>query len=520
MKKRFSRLFMLVTAAILTVSMGMTAFANEKESPEKETESAESVDSGQSKGKKYTIPQGVIIGDVDVSGMTSEEALNAVDGYVSEVATKDLSLTYGEEKVTIPVSALGIELKDTSIIDDAVRIGQKGNLVKRYKELKDVANSGKTFDVPFSCDEAKVTAVVEDYTRDLNQEAVNATFSREDGEFKIVPEVVGRKILYGETAQAIKAVLEENFDPDNFTVELKAEEDVPEWTSENIGEISDVLGSYETVLGTGNNRIANIQNGTNMINGTIVMPGETFSVYEYVEPFNADNGYYLAGSYLNGRVVDSYGGGICQVSTTLYNAAIRAELEIVERSPHSMTVNYVPLSADAAISGTAKDLKFKNNLDNPIYIEGYTANGYLYFNIYGKETRPANRTIEFISSKDSTISPGADKVTEDPSKPEGYMEVVSSAHIGYVASLYKVVYVDGVEQSREKFNSSTYGAYPRQVIVGTASSAGGGGTDTPPATDPPATDPPATDPPATDPPATDPPATESPATETPPPVSE
>ena len=233
--------------------------------------------------------------------------------------------------------------------------------------------------------------MVEDYTRDLNQEAVNATFSREDGEFKIVPEVVGRKILYGETAQAIKAVLEENFDPDNFTVELKAEEDVPEWTSENIGEISDVLGSYETVLGTGNNRIANIQNGTNMINGTIVMPGETFSVYEYVEPFNADNGYYLAGSYLNGRVVDSYGGGICQVSTTLYNAAIRAELEIVERSPHSMTVNYVPLSADAAISGTAKDLKFKNNLDNPIYIEGYTANGYLYFNIYGKETRPANR---------------------------------------------------------------------------------------------------------------------------------
>ena len=276
MKKRFSRLFMFVTAAILTVSMGMTAFANEKESPGKETESAESVDSGQSKGKKYTIPQGVIIGDVDVSGMTSEEALNAVDGYVSQVATKDLSLTYGEEKVTIPVSALGIELKDTSIIDDAVRIGQKGNLVKRYKELKDVANSGKTFDVPFSCDEAKVTAVVEDYTRDLNQEAVNATFSREDGEFKIIPEVVGRKILYGETAQAIKAVLEENFDPDNFTVELKAEEDVPEWTSENIGEISDVLGSYETVLGTGNNRIANIQNGTNMINGTIVMPGETF----------------------------------------------------------------------------------------------------------------------------------------------------------------------------------------------------------------------------------------------------
>ena len=96
-----------------------------KRSPEKETESAEAWIPAKVRAKIYN-PPGVIIGNVDVSGMTSEEALNAVDGYVSEVATKDLSLTYGEEKVTIPVSALGIELKDTSIIDDAVRIGQKG----------------------------------------------------------------------------------------------------------------------------------------------------------------------------------------------------------------------------------------------------------------------------------------------------------------------------------------------------------------------------------------------------------
>ena len=232
-----------------------------------------------------------------------------------------------------------------------------------------------------------------------------------------------------------------------------------------------------------------------------------------MEPFSADNGYYLAGSYLNGRVVDSYGGGICQVSTTLYNAVIRAELEIVERSPHSMTVNYVPLSADAAISGTAKDFKFKNNLDNPIYIEGYTANGYLYFNIYGKETRPENRTIEFVSVTEKTLYPGGEKVTEDPSKPAGYRQVVSSAHTGYVASLYKVVYVDGVEESREKFNSSTYGAYPTQVIVGTASV--DNGSSEPPATEPPATEAPATDPPATEAPATEPPATEPPATEAP-----
>ena len=90
-------------------------------------------------------------------------------------------------------------------------------------------------------------------------------------------------------------------------------------------------------------------------------------MYETVAPFTAENGYAMAGSYLNGEVVDSMGGGICQVSTTLYNAVLRAELEVVERSPHSMTVHYVELSEDAAIAGTYKDFKFKNSTDYPIY---------------------------------------------------------------------------------------------------------------------------------------------------------
>ena len=273
MRKRFSKLMTLLTAAILMVSVGMTVFAIEEEVPDgvQETETSMSESSNQSADKNDIIPQGVFVGNVEVSGMTTGEALSAIEGYVAEVSAKELTLTLGEEKVNIPISALGIEADSASVIDEAVGIGQKGNVVKRYKELSDVANSSKVLEVPFTCDETKVTSVVEEYTRDLNQEAVNATFSREDGEFKIVPEVVGRKILYAETAGNIKTALEEGFDPDNFTLELVVEEDVPD-----IGEISDVLGSYETVLGTGNNRIGNIQNGTDKINGTIVMPERPF----------------------------------------------------------------------------------------------------------------------------------------------------------------------------------------------------------------------------------------------------
>ena len=95
--------------------------------------------------------------------------------------------------------------------------------------------------------------------------------------------------------------------------------------------------------------------------------------------------------------MQTYGGGICQVSTTLYNAVLRAELNVTERSNHSMTVHYVPLSADAAISGTDKDLKFTNNLDHPVYIQGVAGGSSITFTIYGKEYRASNRKVEYVS---------------------------------------------------------------------------------------------------------------------------
>ena len=136
------------------------------------------------------------------------------------------------------------------------------------------------------------------------------------------------------------------------------------------------------------------------------MPGEVLSGYECLQPFTSANGYKGAASYANGQVVDSIGGGVCQVSTTLYNAALQAELEIVERQNHSMIVTYVEPSMDAAIAGTVKDLKIRNNYSTPIYVEGYTENKQITFTIYGKETRPANRKVEYVSETLGRTSPG------------------------------------------------------------------------------------------------------------------
>ena len=164
--------------------------------------------------------------------------------------------------------------------------------------------------------------------------------------------------------------------------------------------------------------------------------------------------------------MDSVGGGVCQVATTLYNAVIRAELDIVQRYNHSMIVSYVKPSDDAAIAGTYKDLKFKNNLDNPVYIEGYCSGGIITFNVYGVETRPANREISFRSETLSEENP-VTQFNFDAGQPVGYFNTEQSAHKGGTARLWKTVTVDGTVQSDEIFNNSKYKSSPKIVTVGT-----------------------------------------------------
>ncbi len=209
-------------------------------------------------------------------------------------------------------------------------------------------------------------------------------------------------------------------------------------------------------------------NGCRLINGTLLYPGDEFSTCDTVTPFTQQNGYYLAGSYLNGKVVDSLGGGICQVSTTLYNAVLLSELEVTERYNHSMIVTYVRPSADAAISDSSgKDFRFVNNTDYPIYIEGYTTpNKEITFNIYGVETRSEGRTVEYVGEVLETIRPESDTIYPDASQPIGYIGSVEGAHIGYKARLWKIVKENGVEVSREVINTSSYKMVPRSAVVG------------------------------------------------------
>lgn len=414
------------------------------------------------------INNGILIGDVNVSGMTYDEAKSAVFSYVNKLkGNKVTMLSVDDVSTVVSVADLGVSWENEDVLVEALSLGKSGNVVNRYKALKDLEHSNHVYDLKLKFDREAVKRVIESQAEQYNVKGENATISRENGQFKIVPGTTGYGINVDASVNNVINALSA-FAGKDTTIKLTVETLEPKGRTEDLQKIKDVLGTYTTSFKTsGKDRTGNVRNGTKLINGTILYPGEQFSAYETVSPFTEENGYFLAGSYLNGMVVETFGGGICQVSSTLYNAVIRAELQVDERSSHSMIVNYVDLSSDAAISGTSKDFKFTNNTDYPIYIEGYTTEDkQVTFNVYGVETRPENRKVEFESVELSKTEPVEDKLIADPSQPVGYISV-QSAHIGYSGELWKIVKIDGEEKERVRLNKSHYAMAPRTATVGT-----------------------------------------------------
>ncbi len=423
-----------------------------------------------------TAPTGVYVDSVDISGMTLEQATGAVEEYVDDLLQTELVLRYTAEgstvaEITATAAQLGGCWSNTEIVAEAVSAGKSGNVVERYKTLKDLERTSKVYEVEISFDQTAVQEFIEQNCTTYDQAAVNYSLTRSGGSFQVVAGSAGYAVDVEGSAADIAALLNGSWDKTTCVLELTVEVEEPQGSAEELARVQDVIGTYSTSFsGATSAKIANITNGARLINGVTVYPGEEFSFDSYSSPYTTDNGFVTGKAYEAGKVVDSVGGGICQVSSTLYNAVLRAELEVSMRYNHSMIVGYVPISADATLAeSSGKDFRFINDTDTPIYIEAYVSGTTLTVNIYGEETRASNRTVDFESVILETIDPGADVIYTDASQPIGYV-TTSSAYTGYKAQLWKVVYVDGVEQSRTQVNSSTYRAVARTATFGTATS--------------------------------------------------
>ncbi len=227
----------------------------------------------------------------------------------------------------------------------------------------------------------------------------------------------------------------------------------------------DVLGEKTTQFDTSyTTRVHNIKIAADNLDGTELLPGETFSFNDNNGEITKEKGYQVAKGYANGTVVDSVGAGVCQVSSTLYNAVLYSDLEIVKRSNHSLPVAYLPLGQDAAISYPTQDFKFKNSYDTPIRISAEVKGGDLTVRICGQKSG-AFTDVKIVNNTVSVIEPKVREIV-DKSLDPGERVTAKSGSRGYVVESYRVVYKDGVEIRRDSLGKSTYKAQDREVRVG------------------------------------------------------
>lgn len=412
------------------------------------------------------ICKGIRVDGIEIGDMTADEAIQAINAHTAGKKNQKIEVDVNGKLVETTVGEVGYTLSAGDFLEQAMAVGRSGNMIENYRAIKEAAAGKFSYPIKMELDEAVLKEFVKKRCKKLCTQVKNATVKMENGQFVYTKSRDGVRLDVDVTCQMIREAVEGTEGNDAIHIIADVQVEQPKVSQETVARCKDKIGTFSTVYSAGNvNRSKNLANAARLIDGSVLYPGETFSVHDAISPLTEENGYYEAASYNNGKVEDSLGGGVCQVSTTLYNAVLRAELEIVTRSPHSMVVSYVEPSMDAAIAGDYKDFKFKNNTEVPIYIQGGTQNSTIYFHIYGEETRSPSRQVRFESEVTDTIQPGADKVTYDKTKPESYMTVTQEAHTGYKAKLWKIVTENGKE-TKTQVNASTYSASPRYVTRG------------------------------------------------------
>lgn len=413
-----------------------------------------------------TISKNVYIGGVNVSGMTEEQATKAVEEKLGKGTGGNYTVKIGDETTTATAENFGMEWTNREVVHEAMEVAKGGNLIKQYKDKKDLQVEPKNFEVAYAPNEQAVKTYVEKLAEEYNRDAEEGDITFANGYPEVTGGETGIAVNVDQSVSSIMKALE----GDGTELTVVAEVQKPSVTKEELSQVKDVLGTATTYYGSSYERNTNVEVGASKINGTLIMPGETFSVTAAVTPFNADNGYYPAPSYESGQVVDTYGGGICQVSTTLYNAVLKAELQVDERHNHTMLVSYVDPSKDAAIAEGLMDFIFTNNTDAPIYIYGVGYQGTLNFTIYGHETRDPNRSISFRSETLSQTDASTNvKLVAKSDQNIGYLNQTQSAHQGLEAVLWKdIVNADGTTDTVQ-VNSSSYQASPAIYEVGIVS---------------------------------------------------
>lgn len=475
------------------------------------------------------IISGVSISGIDVSGLSQEEAKGKLEAVYNEKKENDIDLEHNEFETTLSPELMEVNYKIDEAVESAVSIGKSKNIFKNNYDILGTLIGKRNIPVEMTINEEATRQTIEDMNASLPDVLIDSSYSIEDDELIITKGKAGVKIDTDNLLNQVKQKLNdlndnENFieipvvnkepeaididkihsevykEPQNayytkdpftvypevegvdFDVEaakelLKEDKDEyvikltitkPEITLDEIGTeaFPDQLSTFTTRYDVSDvDRSTNLRLASEKINGTVLKPGETFSYNKTVGARTIAAGYKNAKVYESGKVVDGIGGGICQVSSTLYNAALLANLEIVERRNHQFVTSYVGAGRDATVVYGQTDFKFKNTRKYPIRIVVTTNAGILKISIFGiKEEN--EYTFKFNTKTVSSI-PYTTQYIEDSSLPAGTEKVEQKGANGLITETYITKMLDGKVVSTELLSRDTYSAMTRIIRRGT-----------------------------------------------------
>lgn len=351
----------------------------------------------------------VYINNIDLSGKTKEEAITILNKFSKDLDEKLINIKVNDHVNSYKYSDIEAVYDIEKSVDKALEYGKDKTTISKHKLIKH-ANK-KNIDISLSYDKEKLDTIVQNIKEGYKVEPKNAGITINQGVINLSKEESGYKVESKSLKKSIINSLSANLDSEsNVTAKLISEE--PNIKYEDLSKIqSSPMSTYSTNFGSSSaERAKNLEVVTSLINGMVLMPGETFS---YSEISQKGRGQYLdAAVYINNKVEQAEAGGICQVSSTLYNSVMRANIPSVERTNHSLPVSYVPLGLDATVSWGYLDYKFTNIYDFPIYIEGIIYNRNLTFNIYGDKAALNGITYDMTSNVIETIAPQVEYVDD------------------------------------------------------------------------------------------------------------
>lgn len=409
---------------------------------------------------------GVKVESLDISGKTLAEAKDMVtQKYGTAILKKNISIKTPLKTYPLDYTKINARYNVDEVVSEAFNYGKSLSLYERYKLINKPVS--KTINLKFVYDPKPLNLLISNIKQEIDKDPENGSISMVGGKFKIIPDKKGSKLMDDKLEKEILSKINGDIDGPNILVEADIEPVLANITKEKLQTINTKLSSFSSdFTSSSEGRSTNITLATKSINGTFLMPGDSFSFNGKVGQRTAAKGYQPAPVDIGTKVGSDYGGGICQVSTSLYNAVIRANIKSTERNHHSIPSTYIPLGMDATVDWGTLDYKFTNTLEYPVFIESIVKNKILTFNVYSNSSL-TNKTYNLVNEIYEAVKPGPTKYIDDPTLLLGDTIQEQFPLIGYKVRVFKDTIQDSKVIEHQLISDDHYKVEPEVIRRGT-----------------------------------------------------